>query len=219
MTLKLPLKVFIGWDSRYPECADVLKYSIQKRCSQPIEVKFLRLKELNLIKPDPLASTEFTYSRFLVPYLCEYKGFALFLDSDMVCQGDMAELFEYCNSDFAIRCVHHNYTTMAKTKMEGQTQTNYRRKNWSSLMLMNCSRLKALTKSFIETATGAALHQFQFLGDPDIGDLPKEWNMLDSWSDKGKIIHYTQGGPWLKEYRNHNYGSIYFKEFYEMVHG
>lgn len=219
MSLQLPLKIFIGWDSRYPECADVLKYSIQKRASVPVDIKFLRLKELNLVKNDPLASTEFTYTRFLVPYLCEFKGHALFLDSDMVCCSDIADLFEYCSSDYAIRCVHHNYVPIATTKMEGQTQTQYRRKNWSSLMLMNCSRLKTLTKPFIEQATGAALHQFQFLADEDIGDLPREWNMLDSWSNKGKIIHYTQGGPWLKEYRNHHHGSIYFREFYEMVHG
>ena len=83
----------------------------------------------------------------------------------------------------------------------------------------NFTVLKMLTKAFIETATGAALHQFQYLADPDIGDLPKEWNMLDSWNKDGKIIHYTQGGPWLTQYRNHPYGSIYFREFYEMVHG
>ena len=219
MTLTLPIKIFIGWDSRYPACADVLKYSSQKRARVPVDIKFLRLKELNLVKNDPLASTEFTYTRFLVPYLCEYKGHALFLDSDMVCQADIAELFEYCSSDFAIRCVHHNYNPIAKTKMEGQTQTQYPRKNWSSLMLMNCERLKKLTKHFIEGATGAALHQFQFLGNNEIGDVPKEWNLLDSWNGRGKIIHYTMGGPGLEQYRRHHYGSIYFREFYEMVHG
>lgn len=219
MSVTLPLKIFIGWDSRYPECADVLKYSIQKRASVPVDIKFLRLKELNLVKPDPLASTEFTYSRFLVPYLCEYKGYALFLDSDMVCMADIAELFKYCSSDFAIRCVHHNYTPLAKVKMEGQTQSAYPKKNWSSLMLMNCSRLKMLTKHFIEMATGAALHQFQFLPKQDVGTLPTVWNRLDCADAVTKIIHYTQGGPWLKKYRNHLYGHIYFREFYEMVHG
>src|SRR5215475_15736464 len=113
-------RTFIGWDSHYPESAEVLAYSLRKHASIPPEINFLKLPELRLNRPfDPLASTEYTYSRFLVPYLCGYRGTALYLDSGMLCLGDIAEIARLDMTGLAIRVVKHNYRPIATTKMDG----------------------------------------------------------------------------------------------------
>lgn len=197
------LRIFIGWDSRFPEPAEVLAYSLRKHASIPHEINFLKLPELRLNRPfDPLASTEYTYSRFLVPYLCSFRGTALYLDSGMLCLDDVAEIARLDMAGLAIRVVKQNHRPISTTKMDGAPQTSYPRKNWSSVMLMNCEMLTLWSKDVIETATGSYLHRFQDIPDNQIGDLPAAWNVLDAMNDGTKLINWTSGGPWLKATRD-----------------
>ncbi len=203
-------RIFIGWDSRFPEPADVLRYSLLKHSSVPLEIRYLKLHELGLSRTvDPLASTEFTYSRFLVPHLCGFRGTALFLDNDMLCLGDIRPIAELDMSNLALRVVQHDYQPANTVKMYGCPQTSYPRKNWSSMMLMNCARLTLWTKDVVESQTGAFLHRFQDIPDAMIGELPKTWNTLDWMDETTQLIHYTNGGPWFKDYENHPHAGVW----------
>jgi lipopolysaccharide biosynthesis glycosyltransferase len=208
----MSLRIFIGFDRREAECADVLAYSLREHASIPLEIRYLKLSELDFARvQDPLQSTEFTYSRFLVPHLCDYRGKAIFMDCDMLCLGDIKELDDLDMTNYALRVVKHDYRPSAKTKMDGRAQTTYPRKNWSSLMIMNCARLTRWTKEVVETQSGAFLHRFQEIDDALIGDIPKTWNTLD-WMDKNtKLIHYTSGGPWFEECKDHPYGAAWLQ--------
>ena len=149
------LRIFIGFDSREAECSDVLAYSLRAHSSIPLDIRYLRLAELDLDRPgDPLQSTEFTYTRFLVPHLCGFRGKAVFMDCDMLCLGDIKELDDLDMRGLALRVVKHDHAPTATVKMDGKAQTTYPRKNWSSLMLMNCAGLRLWTKEVVETATG-----------------------------------------------------------------
>jgi len=206
----MPLRIFIGWDSREPECADVLRYSLEKHSSIPLDIRYLKLNELDFDRPwDPLQSTEFTYTRFLVPHLCGYRGKAIFMDCDMLCLGDIRELDELPMENLALRVVKHDHRPTEKTKMDGKVQTVYPRKNWSSLMLMNCAALTLWNKRVVEMASGAYLHRFQEIPDGKIGEIPKTWNTLDWMDEHTRLIHYTSGGPWFEEYRDHPHGAIW----------
>jgi lipopolysaccharide biosynthesis glycosyltransferase len=211
------LRIFIGWDSRFPEPADVLSYSLRKHASIPLDIRYLKLDELDLHRQhDPLASTEFTYSRFLVPYLCGYEGKALFMDNDMLCFGDIRELDELDMRNLALRVVKHDHQPTNTVKMYGAVQTRYPRKNWSSLMIMNCAKLKLWTKEIVETQTGAYLHRFQDIPDEQIGEIPGTWNTLDWMDGSTKLIHYTNGGPWFREYEDHPHADVWFAAREEM---
>ncbi len=204
------LRVFIGFDSREAECADILKYSLLKHSSIPLDVRYLKLDELDFNRArDPLQSTEFTYTRFLVPHLCNYRGKAIFMDCDMLCLGDIKELDDLDVSGLALRVVQHDYKPSNTVKMDGKVQTVYPRKNWSSLMLMNCEKLKLWTKQVVETQTGAYLHRFQDIPDSQIGEIPKTWNTLDWMDENTKLVHYTNGGPWFEQYKDHPYGQVW----------
>jgi lipopolysaccharide biosynthesis glycosyltransferase len=212
------LRIFIGWDSRFPEPADVLRYSLFKHSSIPLDIQYLKLDELKLKRAhDPLASTEFTYSRFLVPYLCNFRGKALFLDNDMLCLGDIREIDSLDMRPYFLRVVQHDYQPTNAIKMYGCPQTSYPRKNWSSMMLMDCAKLKLWTKEVVETQTGAYLHRFQDIPDTQIGELPKTWNTLDWMDSTTRLIHYTNGGPWFEQYRNHPHAEIWFQYRAETV--
>ena len=200
-------RIFIGWDSREAEVADILAYSLRKHASIPLDIRYLKIDELDFNRPrDPLQSTEFTYTRFLVPYLCNYQGKALFMDCDMLALGDIAELDALPMDGLALRVVKHDYKPANTVKMDGCVQTVYPRKNWSSLMLMNCANLKLWTKQVVETQTGAYLHRFQDIPDEMIGELPRTYNTLDWMDEHTKLIHYTNGGPWFEQYKDHPYG-------------
>jgi len=205
-------RIFIGWDSREAEAADVLAYSLRKHSSVPLDIRYLKIEELNFTRgQDPLQSTEFTYTRFLIPMLCSYRGVALFMDCDMLGLGDIAPLFDLDMNDLALRVVKHDYRPTAKTKMDGRVQTVYPRKNWSSLMLMNCQRLRLWTKNVVETATGSYLHRFHDIPDEEIGELPKTYNTLDRMDETTQLIHYTSGGPWFSKCRNHTHADVWWR--------
>jgi lipopolysaccharide biosynthesis glycosyltransferase len=205
------LRIFIGWDSRFPEPADVLRYSLLTNSSIPLEIRYLKLADLDFHRQhDPLASTEFTYTRFLVPHLCNFKGKAIFMDNDMLCLGDVKELDDLEMTGYALRVVQHDYSPSNTVKMYGCPQTSYPRKNWSSLMIMDCSRLKLWSKQVVETQTGAYLHRFQDIRDEAIGEIPKTWNTLDWMDASTRLIHYTNGGPWFEQYRDHPHADVWY---------
>lgn len=208
-----PHRIFIGYDSRMPIASEVLEYSLRRHSSQPLDIRLLKIDELDFDRPrDPLQTTEFTYTRFLVPSLCGYEGTALFMDNDMLCFGDVSKLFHLDMKDLAIRCVKHEQKAVdGGVKMDGRTQTSYPRKNWSSFMLLNCEMLTAWSKEAVETKSGAWLHRFEPVPDARIGDLPETWNTLDWYDKTTDLIHYTEGGPWFERCKDHAYGAVWFK--------
>jgi hypothetical protein len=192
-------RIFIGYDPSQEIAYDVLCYSLEKHATEPIEIHPIDADKLPEFKRpvDPLASTPFTYTRFLVPWLCGYDGLALFMDSDMLALGDISELFHLPMDGLALRVRKHDYRPDETIKMGDKVQTQYPRKNWSSLMLMNCPELTAWSKEAVETQSGAWLHRFEPIPDEQIGDISEEWNVLDRMSGPTKLLHYTSGGPWL----------------------
>ena len=219
-----PLRVFIGWDRREAEAYEVARYSLMRHASVAVEVKPIKLDEMRAAGLywrdfDPLASTEFTYSRFLTPALAGYEGWALFCDCDFLWLGDVGELLDYARARKAVSCVQHNYQPTETTKMDGALQTVYPRKNWSSLMLFNCAHpsVRTLTPEMVNTATGAYLHRLQWVADEDIGALPPNWNWLEGWNEKPqlgspKAVHFTRGGPWFENWRHVDYGERWLTE-------
>jgi lipopolysaccharide biosynthesis glycosyltransferase len=204
------LKIFIGWDSRFPEPADVLRHSLLAHASIPLDIRFLKLDELDLNRVhDPRASTEFTYSRFLVPHLCGFDGKAIFMDNDMLCFADVKDLDDLDMDGLALRVVKHDYQPGNTVKMYGCEQSSYPRKNWSSLMIMNCGKLSLWSKEVVATHTGAYLHRFQDIPDDEIGEIPNTWNTLDRMDETTKLIHYTNGGPWFDAYRDHPHADVW----------
>ncbi len=220
-----PFRIFIGWDSREPEAYEVAEFSLRRRASIPVDVVPIKVDELiaqgaYAREKDPLASTEFTYSRFFVPFMAGYKGWALFCDCDFLWLGDIAPLLNYTrDTSKALCCVHHDYTPKEKTKMDGAVQTSYPRKNWSSCMLFNCEHpsTRTLTPDVINRESGAYLHRMQWAKDEEIGELPEEWNWLEGWSKKPqggfpKAVHFTRGGPWFENWQHVDYGDEWRNE-------
>ncbi|CAI8172744.1 MAG: glycosyltransferase [Prochlorococcus sp.] len=198
-------KIFIGFDPREDVAVNVLTDSIQANSSIPVQIAQVRLSQLKGIYERPessLQSTAFSFSRFLVPWLCEFEGWALFIDADMLCLANIAELWALRDERYAIQVVKHQHKCEPGQKFQGMPQTPYERKNWSSVMLFNCNRCKALTVDYVNTASGLELHQFKWLMDDEIGSLPAEWNVLvgvEPVPNNAKILHYTLGGPWFKD--------------------
>ena len=218
------ISVFIGYDSKVKIAYHVLAESILKHSSEPVSIHPIYLPNLQKIhnrKQNVLASTEFSFSRFLVPYLMNYQGWAVFMDSDMIMISDIAELWQLRNKKYALQVCKHEYTPNAEKKFLGNTQTIYAKKNWSSLMLMNCSQCKTLTTDYVNTATGLELHQFKWLKDEHlIGEIPLEWNWLVGeypYKDNVKNIHFTEGGPYFKEYENTEYADKWFKVYKDVI--
>jgi len=211
------IPIFIGFDGREAIDYSVLSNSIVRHSSSPVSINPIKLSNLSFYKETHTdGSTEFSYSRFLVPYLMDYKGWAIYMDSDMLCLSDVTELWNLIDDQFALMCVQHNYQTKQHTKMWGVPNNNYPRKNWSSLMLINCGHptVRSLTPSTIETSTGAHLHQFEWLDTRLIGSLPTKWNWLaDEYgtTDDASLVHYTLGSP--DEYKQPPMSELWFAEF------
>lgn len=222
------MKVYVGYDPREDIAYQVCKHSILKH--QPkadvIPLKQSELREAGwYTRPvDKLASTEFTFTRFLVPELTNFNGWALFMDCDMILTTDIEELFHYADDKYAVMCVKHDYTVKEQFKMDGKKQTIYPRKNWSSVMLFNCSHPsnKKLTLDLVNNPeiNGAYLHRFSWLEDHEIGSLDHTWNYLVGVYDDvttPKLIHYTEGGPWFENYRNCEFHELWKDELFDMM--
>ena len=216
------IPIFIGYDSKVKIAYHVLTESILRNSSTPITISPINLNNLKNIytrKQDPLASTEFSFSRFLVPHLMNYNGWAIFMDSDMVMLSDITKLLNLRNEKYAVQVCKHDYTPSSKNKFLGNNQTIYAKKNWSSLMLMNCSKCKTLTPEYVNTRSGLELHQFKWLDENLIGSIPLEWNWLvGEYPYKKDVhnVHFTEGGPYFKDYKNTEYANEWFN-IYNMI--
>jgi lipopolysaccharide biosynthesis glycosyltransferase len=218
------IKWFIGYDKNESVTAYVLAHSLQRQSSLPVSITFLNRDSLRGIftrERGQYDSTDFSISRFLVPYLCNYSGYAIFSDCDMIVKDDPAKLWAWRDESFAVRVVKHNHHPNEKTKFLSQIQTDYNRKNWSSVMLFNNSKCKALTTDYVNNANGLELHEFKWLKDEEIGDLPKQWNLLvdyDKHDPHACLVHYTKGGPYFREYANCDYHQDWWTEKALMTH-
>jgi hypothetical protein len=197
-----PLRIFIGYDAREPVAYHVLAHSILARTTVPVSFTplvqpALRASGLYRRERDPLESTAFSLTRFLVPYLAGYQGQCVYLDCDMLCRADIADLPR--PYDVAVTVCQHDYTPRRATKFLHQPQTIYPRKNWSSLMVFDAAKCRALTPEYVNTATPAELHRLAWADQ--IGALPLEWNHLVGEDNQApgppKIIHFTNGGVWF----------------------
>jgi lipopolysaccharide biosynthesis glycosyltransferase len=221
------MKVFVGYDTREDMAYQVCKHSLEARNK---DVEVIPLKQADLrnsgwyTRPiDKLASTEFTFTRFLIPELTNFNGWALFCDSDIIFLEDVKELFDNADDRYAVMCVKHDYAPKEGIKMDGQTQTVYPRKNWSSVMLFNCGHPSntVLNMDLVNEPeiNGAYLHRFSWLKDEEIGELSHKWNYLVGHYTDGnpKALHYTEGGPWFENYRNCEFHEEWKQELQDMM--
>lgn len=210
------MKIFVGWDPRDDLAAKVCISSLKKHASKPIEVVLLRDYELRkrglynrpyrVLENGQMVderdfrpfSTQFAFTRFLVPYLADERDdLVLFVDADFLFRADVAELFALA-SEAPLSCVHHVYAPEEGTKMDGVLQKTYYRKNWSSLMLMRPVELRRHIKlQDVNREDGRWLHGLVWLQDHQIGSIPEEWNWLEGWSRSAypRAVHFTRGTP------------------------
>ena len=215
------INLFVGFDPREAVAYHVFCNSIIQNTSVPVQITPLvlsQLQEFNETHDD--RSNDFVYSRFLTPYFSDFKGWTIFADGDMICQGDLKELIDMADPSKAVMVVKHDYQTKATQKYLGNINENYPRKNWSSVILWNCDhpKHKILTPDFVSKQTGKFLHRFSWLDDQDIGELPLEWNWLASEyrvNREAKLIHFTLGTPCFKDYKNSDMADIWY-HYYDL---
>ena len=222
------LTVFIGYDSREDIAYRVCRESILKHSSLPVRIIPIKQDELRedgvYLRPaDPLSSTEFSFTRFLVPHVAGYKGWAVFVDCDFLFRHDIYTVMKYRDPKKALFCVKHDYKPTEETKMDGAVQHQYPRKNWSSFMLFNCEHPDTvhLRPRVVNTATGMYLHQMQWTDNENIGELPISFNYLEGWHTKSDCVdpiavHFTRGGPWFDNWQDVEYADEWLavkKEF------
>jgi len=204
-------------------------HSILERATRPVAlvpVNIRNFRHIHTRERDPKQSNEFSFTRFLVPYLSGFEGHAAFFDCDQLIRTDVAELFAIGESEpeKAVHVVQHDYEPKDTMKFLDTVQYCYPRKNWSSVVLWNCghSANRMLTPEFVNSASPMELHRFQWLGDDLIGSLDVRWNWLvGEYAEPPadvKLVHWTVGGPYFKEYRNSDFASEWFKCRDRMAH-
>ena len=212
------INIFIGYDTREIVAYHVCSNSIIRHSTQPVSIMPLALNLLNdYTETHTDTSNEFVYTRFLVPHLMNYKGWAIFIDGDMILQDDIVNLWNLKDDSKAVMVVKHDYKTKMSTKYLNAKNEDYPRKNWSSVILWNCNHPahKILSPEFVQSSTGAYLHRFSWLTDNNIGELPIEWNWLADEYDtnlNAKLIHYTLGTPCFEQFANTPMGEVWHKE-------
>ena len=216
------IRIFIGYDEGEKIAFHVLAESIRKQSSEPISITPIDLNTIrNHFVRDKQSnqSTEFAFSRFMVPYLSNYEGWSIFMDCDMLLRTDINELWKLRDDDYAVMCVKHNYEPKQDVKFRGAKNEKFPKKNWSSLMLMNNAKCKLLTPEYVRTASGLELHQFKWLeSERDIGAIPKTWNWLVGeyeYNPLANNVHFTLGGPYFYDYVNCDYSKEWFNVYTE----
>jgi len=209
-----PLNIYLGYDSRHENITDVQIKSIKDSCKKSVREESCRFDpEIKLLDVSKIPeytreyanqSTEFTYSRFLIPYLENYEGFSIFIDNDFVWKNPFWEMFYFLHPDNAVACVQYEYELekMSTTKMGGEKNVMYPKKLWSSFMVFNNAHedCKKLTPEVVNTASGQYLHQFEWTDKID--RIPDKYVFTEGMSDENKryhAVHYTRGGPWIKD--------------------
>ena len=219
------INLVVGFDQREAIAYHVFCQTIIDRASMPVQ--FLPLADNTLNKYKEVhtdGSNKFIYSRFLTPYLMNFSGWAIFADGDMVCQADISELWSLRDQSKAVQVVKHDYKTKAAKKYLGNKNEDYPKKNWSSLILWNCSHPKnaILTPEFIQSQSGPYLHRFSWLDDDLIGGLDAEWNWLAieyPENPHAKLIHYTLGTPCFKDYANESMSDVWKRNYLRVNEG
>lgn len=213
------IRVFIGFDTRETVAFHVLAHSIHARASQPVAIVPLMLSQLKGVltrERNPLQSTDFSFSRFLTPYVSGYSDWSIFMDCDMLALEDIARLWALRDERYAVMVVKHHHVPRETVKFLGEPQSQYEKKNWSSVMLFNNARCRALSPEYVNTASGLELHQFKWLeNDKLIGALPDRWNHLVGYNPPrgdAALVHYTLGGPYFAEYEQCEYSAQWREE-------
>lgn len=197
------IRIFAGYDKREEQGMCAFARSVNAHATEEVAIAPIHGEQRD-------GSNTFTYSRFMVPSLLGFKGWAIFMDaSDMILRADVAELWKLRDESKAVQVVKHDYRTKHHRKYIGTrmecNNEDYPRKNWSSVILWNCAHPQncLLLPRMVEVATGAFLHRFGWLTDDQIGELPPEWNHLVREYDPApdaKLAHFTLGIPGFKEY-------------------
>lgn len=219
------IRVFIGFDTKEEVAYHVLSSSIMRRTSEPVEIIPIMLSSLKGIfnrERNLLQSTEFSFSRFLAPYLSGFEGWSIFMDCDMLMLDDIANLWALRDDKYAVMCVHHDHVPKTEQKFLNQTQSKYERKNWSSVMLLNNAKCKVLTPQYVKSATGLDLHRFKWLQDSEVGEIPQRWNHLVDYNPSLEIkdisnLHFTEGGPYFEDYKSCSYADLWFEELKKSI--
>ncbi len=225
------LRIFIGYDERERVAFNVLAHSIQRRASMPISITPLNRGTLAAVFERPRGryeSSDFALSRWIVPYLCDFQGWSVFMDCDMLCLGDVGELANYATLmdkyGVAARVVKHDYEPADEVKYLGALQTRYAMKNWSSVMLLNNALCRALTPDYVASAPGLDLHQFKWAGDPSrVRELPRRWNWLVGEPGYERppadvaLLHFTRGTPCFEGYQDQPGAELWRAELADMV--
>lgn len=216
------LKLFVGYDSREDIAWQVCRHSIRRHSGGDVEIYPLvqaSLRELGLYtRPPDQASTEFSLTRFLTPYVGAHDGWTVFMDCDFLWTVDIHTILAELDDGKAVHVVKHDYVPAAATKMDGQVQSAYPRKNWSSLMVFNGAHpaVKALTPEVVNRESPSFLHRFNWVDDADIGGLKLTWNFLVGEyappATVPNVIHYTNGGPWFANCQDVDYASLWCAE-------
>lgn len=207
------IPLFCGYDPRESVGYHKFTASVIRRTAATVSFTPLRSLQRD-------GSNAFTYSRFLVPYFADYKGFAIFADAcDMLCLGDIEDLWSLQDWRYPVQVVKHDYKTSHHRKYVGTemecANEDYPCKNWSSLMLINCGHpdWRDMEPRRVAQMKGGDLHRFAFLGD--VGELPKEWNVLVDEGQsavEGKLLHWTAGIPHFPHYRSAPYADVWRDE-------
>ena len=223
--MKSDVKIFIGLDAAHRIAYDVCKFSIETNTKSSFDIEPINRYNVSEYKrtPDRTEATDFSFARFFVPYISNYVGVSVFMDGDFLFLKDIDDLLKLYDDRFAVMCCKHNYLPTSTTKMNGKIQTVFPKKNWSSLMIFNNHhpKLKTLNPLTINNQSGAFLHQFKYLDEGEIGDIPIQWNWLVGWNTAAdgepNALHYTEGGPWLPHQKDVGYDSVFYsyKERYE----
>lgn len=222
------IRVFIGYDPVESVAWHTMAASIYRRSTKPvalIPINLANLKDIYTRPRDPKQSNEFSFTRFLVPHLAGYDGYALFFDCDMMLRVDIAEIFSAIKEQpgKAVYVVKHTYEPRDDVKYLNTVQYKYPRKNWSSVVLWNCShpKNKLVTPDFVNTTEALNLHRFTWLNDDEIGELDVRWNWLvgeyDDPPNDVKNVHWTVGGPYFNEFKNADFSQEWFSETAQMT--
>jgi len=213
------IRIFIGYDDNETVAYHVLAHSIMRHSSQPVAITPIVKRHMQSFysrERSSIESTDFSFTRFLVPYLSGYEGWSVFMDCDMLMTADIAGLWELRDDKYVVMCVKHDYVARDDVKFLGAVQTKYEKKNWSSVMLFNNAACTKLTPDVVACETGLYLHQFKWLdSDHQIGGLPTTWNYLVgemTMPGTPKLIHYTLGGPYFDSYRECEHAGLWFTE-------
>jgi hypothetical protein len=216
-------KIYVGYDSREDIAWQVCRHSVLRHTSAPVEIYPLKqstLRELGLYtRGADSASTEFSLTRFLTPYLAGPSGWSIFVDCDFLFTVDVTSVLDGVDKNKAVYVVKHDYVPAQAMKMDAQVQTSYPRKNWSSFILFNNSHplVRALTPEIVNRESPAFLHRFSWIPDDElIGELPLAWNFLEGEYPKPaqtpNAIHYTNGGPWFTNWQTVDFADLWRAE-------